>query len=436
MAQITVGLDFGTHQTKLCVERKEGAELGYSFFKFPDTGMSLKFTLPSIIQINSNGLLEYGYVNKNVGSRIIRYFKQATFATAKSDLTKQDTMLYSIWYIAYILFALEEEYGQEFTIQMGVPADGAHLDAQRQLAVSILLSAYNLVEDVFENDKDKFLRTPLEELKEKTTIIDYSKSRKEEYGILVFPEAYACLMPLVSTSKISGGMSLMVDIGGGTTDISFFSIEEDKKNPQNNKLRVYDFLSINKGLNFLSSSSFLSDEGRTDSNVKSVTDLHHTSINVFKSELNNICSSLRGRLYKEFKTQGDLPDESFEKALNNRPIVYTGGGSSFVSLRHGYLGFKDVIHISHKNWISSDIEELSIIVSLGLCPILSTAYGLAISRPNDKIICEPFRDIFSGIRQTKGMRKTEHPKKPKKVFGHDIGGSHGFNYMDDWDAWK
>ncbi len=436
MAQITVGLDFGTHQTKLCVERKEGAELGYSFFKFPDTGLSLKFTLPSIIQINSNGLLEYGYVNKKVGSRIIRYFKQATFATAKSDLTKQDAMLFSIWYIAYILFALEEKYGQEFTIQMGVPTDGAHLDAQRQLAVSILLSAYNLVEDVFENDKEKFLRTPLDELKEKTNIIPYSKSRKEEYGILVFPEAYACLMPLVSTSKISGGMSLMVDIGGGTTDISFFSIEEDKKNPKNNKLRVYDFKSINKGLNFLSSSSLLSDEERTDSNVKSVTDLQQTSINIFKSELNNICSSLRGRLYKEFKIQGDLPDESFEKALNNRPIVYTGGGSSFASLRHGYHGFKDVIHISQKNWKTSVIEELSTIVSLGLCPILSTSYGLAISRPNDKIICEPFRDIFSGIRQTKGMRKTEPPKKPKKAFGHDIGGSHGFNYMDDWDAWK
>ena len=436
MAQITVGLDFGTHQTKLCVERKKGAELGYSFIKFPDTGMSLKFTLPSIIQINSNGLLEYGYVNKNVGSRIIRYFKQATFATAKSDLTKQEAMLYSIWYIAYILFALEEKYGQEFTIQMGVPTDGAHLDSQRQLAVSILLSAYNLVEDVFENDKERFLRTPLDELKEKTTIIGYSKSRKEEYGILVFPEAYACLMPLVSTSKISGGMSLMVDIGGGTTDISFFSIEEDKKNPKNNKLRVYDFKSINKGLNFLSNSSLLSDEERTDSNVKCESDLQQSFISIFKSELNNICSTLRIRLYNEFKTQGDLPDERFENALSNRPIVYTGGGSSFASLRYGYQGFKDVIHISQKNWKSSVIEELSTIVSLGLCPILSTSYGLAISRPNDKIICEPFRDIFSGIRQTKGMRKTEQPKKPKKVFGHDIGGSHGFNYMDDWDAWK
>lgn len=436
MAQITIGLDFGTHQTKLCVERKDRAELEYSFFKFLDTHMKLKFTLPSIIQINTNGLLDYGYVDKNAGSKIIRYFKQATFATSKTALTKQEAMLYSIWYIAYIIFSLEDKYGQEFTIQMGVPTDGAHLEVQKQLAVSILLSAYNLVEEVFENDKDSFLQTPIAELKEKTTIIGYSKGRKEEYGILVFPEAYACLMPLVSTSKISGGMSLMVDIGGGTTDISFFSIEEDKRNPKNNKLRVYDFKSINKGLNFLSSSSLLYDDDRTDSNVKSVSELQVSSINILKSELNNICSSLRRRLYEEFKIQGDLPDETFENALRNRPIVYTGGGSSFASLCNGYHGFKDVIHISQKNWKTSAIVELPTIVSLGLCPILSTAYGLSISRSDDKIICEPFRDLFSGIRQTKGIHKKEYPKKLKKTFGHDIGGNHGFNYMDDWDAWK
>ena len=65
---------------------------------------------------------------------------------------------------------------------------------------------------------------------------------KEEYGLLVFPEAYACLNPLISQGKLATGMSLMIDIGGGTTDISFFTIE-------NNKPQVYDFYSINKGLN-------------------------------------------------------------------------------------------------------------------------------------------------------------------------------------------
>lgn len=436
MAQITVGLDFGTHQSKLCVERKDGAELGYSFFKFPDTRGVLKYTLPSIIQINSNGLMDYGYVNKKSDGKIVRYFKQATFTTSNKDLTKEDATLYSIWYLSYILFDLEDKFGQDFTIQMGVPTDGSHLDTQRQLAVSILLSAYNLVEVIFANDKNNFLQTPVDVLEDMTEIIPYSKDKNDEYGILVFPEAYACLMPLVSSSKISGGMSLMVDIGGGTTDISFFTIEEDKRNSKNNKLRVYDFKSINKGLNFLTNASLLSDNERTDSNIKNSSELVTSAINIFKGDINNICSSLRGRLYKEFKIQGDLPDESFDRALKNRPIVYTGGGSSFSILRQGYHGFKDVIHISQKNWKTSVIEDLSTIVSLDLCPILSTAYGLSISRPNDKIICEPFRDLFSGVRQTKGQRKVQQSKKPNKTFGHDIGGSHGFSYMDDWDAWK
>lgn len=435
MAQITVGLDFGTHQTKLCIERKDGAELGYTFFKFHDTHGFTKYTLPSIIQINSDETLNYGYVTKSHGSRIIRYFKQATFTSSNTWLSKSEATLYSIWYIAYILFDLEDVYETNFTIQMGVPSDGSHLESQRQLAVSIVLSAYNLVEDVFENNKDAFLKSTISELREKTKIIKYSKEKKEEYGILVFPEAYACLMPLVANSKISGGMSLMIDIGGGTTDISFFTFENDKYNPKNSKLRVYDFMSINKGLNFLTDSSMLSDNERIDSNVGNSSELDKKSINRFKEELNNICASLRGRLYKEFRVQGDLPDIRFEEALDRRPIVYTGGGSSFSILRNGYHGFKDIIHINQNNWKTSVIDDLSTIVSLNLCPILSTAYGLSISRPNDKIICEPFREIFSGIRQTKGMNKDKQ-QKPKKSFGHDIGGSHGFSYMDDWDAWK
>lgn len=441
-AQITVGLDFGTHQTKLCIEQKNGVELGYSFFKFKDTYDKSQYTFPSIIQINSDGKLNYGYVQKTEKSKIIRYFKQAAFTSAPTDMKKDEAVLYSVWFLAYILFDLEELYGTEFSIQMGVPSDSTHLDSQRQLAVSILLSAYRLVEEVFENDKDAFLQSTFKELKEKTEIIKYSKELKEEFQILVFPEAYACLMPLVASSKIDGGMSLMVDIGGGTTDISFFTIEEDKKNPMNSKLKVYDFQSINKGLNFLTNSDFLNDKKRLDSNIGSASELSRVLIKIYKNELNRKCGALRRRLFKEFKIQGDLPESHFYQAIAKRPIVYTGGGSSFATLRQGYHGFKDVIHINHKQWKSSIIEDLSTIVSLGLCPILSTAYGLSISRTHDKIICEPFRDVFRGIRQTKNRgheysgNKGNKTKTIPKSFGRNIGGSQRFSYMDDYDAWK
>ena len=46
---ITVGLDFGTHQSKVCAEYKQGVELSYTFFTFPDTTGKHQYTLPSII---------------------------------------------------------------------------------------------------------------------------------------------------------------------------------------------------------------------------------------------------------------------------------------------------------------------------------------------------------------------------------------------------
>ena len=116
-------------------------------------------------------------------------------------------------------------------------------------------------------------------------------------------------------------------------------------------------------------------------------------------------------------------------ALKTRPIVYTGGGSTFPILRKGYGGFKDVIHISKKEWRTKSVIDMQKIEALGLCPILSTAYGLSISVPDDNIKCSPFRDIFESIR---GAAEEE-----KKIHDSNFGSAYGgFNYADDWDAWK
>ena len=214
---ITVGLDFGTHQTKVCIESKEGVELKYTFMKFEDTYHRLFYTLPSIVGVGEDGLLSYGYLPRKYDGRIIRYFKQNAFCILRTGMSQVNAMYFSIWYLAYILFDLEEMYGQEFTIQMGAPTDNSHVDIVKTIATRIIVSAYRLVEDVFANDKQKFLATPMKELLNLTEIIDYSKEIKDEYGLLVFPEAYACLKPLISQGKLAKGMSLMIDIGGGTT---------------------------------------------------------------------------------------------------------------------------------------------------------------------------------------------------------------------------
>ena len=437
----TVGFDFGTHQTKICVENREGAELQYEFFKFKDEKDIEQYTLPSVIGVDKNGLLRYGYLSdetSNTGGllkgvksfvwkqssfngKIVRYFKQATFTSTSNGISKMDAIFYSIWYVSYILFDLEEKYGQDFAIQMGVPTDGERLSLQKQLVVRILLSAYRLVEEVFKNDKDTFLRTPIQQLKEKTVFIPYSEDRKEEYNILVFPEAYACLMPLIKQNKIASGMSLMIDIGGGTTDISFFTINIE------NTPQVYGLFSIDKGLNYLTD-AMNTNRKRISSNVESASEILKDRRIAFEKELESVCLKLNNSLAQEFRKQSRLPMSRLTDALKARPVIYTGGGSTFDIMRKPYIGFKDIIHISKKEWRSECVVDMKRISALGLCPILSTSYGLSISMTHDNIKCEPFRDIFKLFREIQ-----DEEQEKKFQYGRAFG---GFNYTDDWDAVK
>lgn len=392
---ITVGLDFGTHQTKICVERKEGIELDYSFVKFEDDLHNFQYTLPSIIGIGKDGLLSYGYLPKDYNGQIIKYFKQKIYHPVAGDNLDFDinNLYYSIWYLAYIIFDLEVNYGKQFAIQMGVPTDNdeTHMQIAKVIATRVIVSAYKLVENVFENDKNKFLNTTLSDLEIMTEIVSYSDEIKDEYALLIFPEAYACLKPLISQGKLSTGMSLMVDIGGGTTDISFFTIEH-------NKPQVYDFYSINKGLNYLTRADDFHREG-VDVNIHNESEINPDRRRIFFDEVDQVCKTLRFKLEKEFKGQTNLNFFRLNNALKSRPLVYCGGGSTFNSLRITYSGFIDKKQISHTEWQLKAIKDIDEIIAKQLCPILSTAYGLSISTENDKIPMKPFHDIFSNIRE-------------------------------------
>lgn len=455
---ITVGLDFGTHQTKICIENKKGVECKYTFMKFKDTSGRQQYTLPSVISIGSDGKLKYGYLPHKTSDTVIRYFKQGAFCTASEvKMSQDDAMLYSCWYIAYILFDLEEKFGQEFSIQMGAPTDSGHYDKVKQIAVRILASAYKLVEDVFKNDKKKFLDTDIKALKKMTKIETYSDELKNDYGILVFPEAYACLKPLTSRGKIATGMSLMVDIGGGTTDISFFTIQDGKP-------EVYDFMSIDKGLNYLTNAlskvqdSSISDvtkvskplkfmsigelwhhskesaqkENVTSIIVKSASEIDISKRDVFIKELAKKVKGLITKLQNEFKAQTDFELSRLMEALQSRPLIYCGGGSTFQTLQVDYSCFKDKRMISYKEWDTKSVEDIKDIVDKKLVPILSTAYGLSISVADDNITKKPFRDIFENMRKD----EVNFHYQSEKDHPYDSNYNTATSMYSDWDAYK
>ena len=410
---ITVGFDFGTHQTKVCIEDKKGVETHYKFLRFQNLEGDLLYTLPSVIYIDDDRKIHYGFAPQNKNCTVYRYFKQAVFRNRDSHNMKLwEAAFYTIWYLSYILFDLEKEYGNLFSIQMGAPTDSARLDDVKAIAVSLIASAYNLVEKVFENDKQKFLECDFDTLIEKTEIIRFSEKVKSDAGVLVFPEAYACLKPMIGRGKVSDGMNLIVDIGGGTTDISFFTIEEGK--PQ-----VYDFFSVDKGLNFL-----------TGIDVKSADTPPSNFIipqraKILQTEILRLCINLEERLKIEFKSQTNLEVSRLRNALKNRPLIYTGGGSTFNEILKPYMEFKELHTISYDNWKSKFFDDKELFENISLCPVLSTAYGLSISVATDNIEKKPFRDVFEKCRGYK--------EDTKNKFGEALG---GFDYATDWDAWK
>jgi len=59
----TVGLDFGTHQTKVCVEDASNpAQKVYEFLEF-EIGGDTTVLFPSIVQINQDDTVSYGFVD-------------------------------------------------------------------------------------------------------------------------------------------------------------------------------------------------------------------------------------------------------------------------------------------------------------------------------------------------------------------------------------
>lgn len=478
MDQIRIGLDFGTHQTKICVQRTpdEGhGEPNYEFFIFKDLQGNPTYFLPSVVQINNDDTLSYGFVDdkkkkadpepphkesvalenefdvsyvadglyseystdKNIlddklvlermlkrrlqnikarnhkrleeselqyelqsrdykeATNVFRYFKQATFIGGEwNRVTSISNRTLCIWYLAYVIFLLENEYGTNFSINMGVPVDEITYDANKRLAVEILASAYYLVEDVYNNDFDSFLNEKVEGLLEKTENRRYSQELKDEYWINIFPEAYASLIALTSRGKLPTGMSLTADIGGGTTDISFFTIEDG--NPM-----IYKFWSIPRGLNYVAARSGF-DYAEGDFQRRANQEV----IDKYNRKKHELVYNLIRDLQRKIQEETSIPVQNLRDALKDRIIVYSGGGSTFSFLTKPIDTFTDIRVIDSSVWNEENVKAQASISKLSA--LLTTAYGLSVSKSDAEVKLKSFSSLFANLPK-------KHEKEIKEI---------------------
>ncbi len=307
-----------------------------------------------------------------------RYFKLPIFVPSASKWTHKISAYYiSVWYIAYIILVLNEKYGKaNYSIQIGLPvtyrADGAY----RNKAYQLLFSAYDLAENKF-SSLDVFCSTPYDELLRKTDLKPkFGREKIAAYGMMAIPEAYASLCAVTKQRRLRNGMQFLVDIGGGTTDISFFTITSSQQP------NIHNIISMPIGLNFIleeiSKSRKISLSNAHDDFRKN-SSMYGKEIYLYRKKLEEYLINIKKKTVDVFMTRvardhGDL--HLLLDAFKGRPIIYCGGGGICNSLHIGLNEYFNDLKILDIGMLS--VDTIINKIDGKLYPILSTAYGLSL----------------------------------------------------------
>ncbi len=339
--------------------------------------------------INAEYAEEYAFWERhNTEYRVLRYFKQAAFTTTlqwPKEEIPADTL--SIWYLTYLLLYVRryvkerfnEVFEESVSVQMGVPS-GLNDNVSRWIKYRgqrLLVAARHLME-LFEAPEE-MCTLPYPDLIEMTKYSEGNVVEEAEmYGFVVIPEAYAGLQSLTYSRRLSrGNMHLLVDIGGGTTDIAFFTIDESLM-PS-----IHTVTSFHKGLNFVLENYVREHPGvsmgEAQGLLRTHLELFHKAISAYTVELRKELNYLIDLVSTEFKKEvagTELTTSRLIEAMMGRPIVYCGGGSVFPNMRISHHYFSD------KRLINKDTLNIPNLLNRGLDPvfytILATAYGLSI----------------------------------------------------------
>ena len=326
-----------------------------------------------------------------------RYFKLSSFSNSINWNHQINSDLISVWYIAYILFILQDKLGEEFFLQMGIPSgiNETMSKSQKSKAYNILVAAYKLV-DLYKT-KESYIAEKYTNLLEITELNKHSEEDVLNYGLSVLPEAYAGLSSITQQERLETGMSLLVDIGGGTTDIAFFTI-------RNNQPDIHAVISFPKGLNFIFEQYIIQNSDLSIADVQRIfyekrgkESLFISSINKYKNELIREVQRMVTRIQESFELRKEfhkLETSKLRIALKNRPVVFCGGGAIYKSMHTKVSNFSD-IKLIDKNLLNIPFI-LNRSIEEELFTILATSYGLSIPLEND-VKLTPIEQVFNHI---------------------------------------
>ena len=236
----------------------------------------------------------------------------------------------------------------------------------------------------------------------KNEILSFSFANPQHiYGADVITRIKHC----VDNPSMINKMHLLVDIGGGTTDIAFFTITEDLTP------NIHIVKSFHKGLNFVfeqfckENPQFSIIEAQElfwddPHEFRRYTSMYTEELN---KQLNEVIEIVKREfMYKVGKYGKKMSALTF--AMNGCPTVYCGGGSTFHRMRISPRYFSDVRMVGKDTLSIPNIKNRTI--PNELYTILATSYGLSVPQIEDPQMID-LDKLFEqiGLNYSEGKQK-------------------------------
>ncbi len=279
-SSFTIGLDFGTHQSKVCLLHSSAQPQKHEFILFKGYDQSETFFLPSQVIETVEDRFEYSFQSNIEAKKIYRYFKiassedphfrlvtgrpESSVVYNREEFGKFSPELLSALFLTFLLFTVKDSVKHQlanrsergllgrffpsqpvepiFTVQMGIPTEYSREVniMRRRKFENILLISEMLQKEIGSISNFSKLRTNeviglmsdlRSTIEQRASSLKHFSDLLNEYRISVYPEAAAGLTFLVKTKRLEPGHYVALDIGGGSSDLSYFTVD------QNNKIR-------------------------------------------------------------------------------------------------------------------------------------------------------------------------------------------------------
>ncbi len=227
--RINVGIDFGTHSTKIIARVHNEQEGRVLFLDTPTTDYP-EFALPSLVNL-ADGHLFFGRQALAVGcGRLFRSLKITLLPPSLENGRLEDNFpkpttpdslvaFYLSWVLGKIKRVLGRETGERLLFNFAAPMNHFEAPALKERYLQVVNAAWQAT---FGPNKVPVEQgTRLDDLIHKfRPFLDMRLPEEGQRKFKVLPETLAPIVSLVQDPRVSPGFYMMVDMGGGTTEYS------------------------------------------------------------------------------------------------------------------------------------------------------------------------------------------------------------------------